>query len=190
MAYAFLSLSETPDTTAAEPARTSWQRHVIDPIAVQLTQGITPEKIALTLAVGSAFALFPILGTTTILCLIVGIILRLNQPIIQIVNALCTPLHLPVIYGMVRLGNILFKVPYSHVGIRMMNHMLWDDPKEFFEKFGLTAVHAIVAWAAIAPFWMVIVYLLALPVLREVHLRRGIVAAAPVQQPPPEHPVP
>jgi len=51
---------------AAAPARTSWQRHVIDPIAVQLTQGITPEKIALTLAVGSAFALFPILGLSLI----------------------------------------------------------------------------------------------------------------------------
>jgi uncharacterized protein (DUF2062 family) len=183
-------VSEPQKPPSAAPARTSWQRHVIDPIAVQLTQGITPEKIALTLAVGSSFALFPILGTTTLLCLIVGVALRLNQPIIQIVNALCTPLHLPVIYGMVRLGNVLFKVPYSHVGIRMMNHMLWDDPREFFEHFGMTAVHAIVAWAIIAPFWIVLVYLLALPVLREVHVRRVVVASQPVQGPPPEHPVP
>ena len=183
-------MSETPISAAAEPARTSWQRHVIDPIAVQLTQGITPEKIALTLAVGSAFALFPILGTTTILCLIAGIMLRLNQPIIQIVNALCTPLHLPVIYGMVRLGNLIFNVPYSHLGIRMMNHMLWDDPREFFEKFGMTAVHAIVAWAIVAPFWIATVYLLALPVLREVHLRRVVVTSQTVPSPPPEHPVP
>jgi uncharacterized protein (DUF2062 family) len=180
----------TPNPDDAAPARTSWQRHVIDPIAVQLTQGITPEKIALTLAVGSAFALFPILGTTTILCLIVGISLRLNQPIIQIVNALCTPLHLPVIYGMVRLGNIIFNVPYSHLGIRMMNHMLWDDPREFFEKFGITALHAIAAWAIIAPFWIVLVYLFALPVLREVHRRRVVVTAETVPTPPPEHPVP
>jgi uncharacterized protein (DUF2062 family) len=181
---------ETPTPTPSEPARTFWQRHVIDPVAVQLTQGITPEKIALTLAVGSAFALFPILGTTTLLCLIVGISLRLNQPIIQIVNALCTPLHLPVIYGMVRLGNILFKVPHSHMGIRMMNQLLWDDPKEFFEHFGMTAVHAIVAWIIVAPFWMVVVYLLALPVLREVHVRRALAASQPVQGKSPEHPVP
>jgi hypothetical protein len=70
-----------------------------------------------------------------------------------------------------------------------MNHMLWDDPREFFEKFGLTAVHAIVAWAIIAPFWMALVYLVALPVLREVHLRRVVVTET-VQVPPPEHPVP
>jgi uncharacterized protein (DUF2062 family) len=183
-------VTEDPIPDVAPPAPSAWQRHVIDPIAAQLTQGITPEKIALTLALGSAFALFPILGTTTILCLIVGISLRLNQPIIQIVNALCTPLHLPVIYGMVRLGNLLFNVPYSHLGIRMMNHMLWDDPREFFEKFGMTALHAIAAWAVIAPFWIVLVYIFALPVLREVHRRRVAVVTQTVPTPPPEHPVP
>jgi len=164
-------VSETPTSEASAPSRTPWQRHVIDPIAVQLTQGITPEKIALTLAVGSALALFPILGTTTLLCLLAGILLRLNQPIIQIINALCTPIHLPVIFCMVRIGSWMFNVQSTHMGIRMMNHMLWEDPRDFFERFGITAVHAIAAWALIAPFWMVIIYIFALPVLREA-LRR------------------
>jgi uncharacterized protein (DUF2062 family) len=183
-------VTQSPNPADAEPARTSWQRHVIDPIALQLTQGITPEKIALTLAVGSAFALFPILGTTTILCLIVGILLRLNQPMIQIVNALCTPLHLPVIYAMVKLGSRIFGEPYSHVGIRMMNHMLWDDPRDFFERFGVTALHAIAAWAIIAPFWIVVIYLFALPVLSEVNRRRAAATEQTVEVPPPDHPVP
>jgi uncharacterized protein (DUF2062 family) len=182
-------VSDIPPSVASEPPRTRWQRGVIDPIAKQLTQGITPEKIALTLAVGSAFALFPILGTTTILCLIVGIVLRLNQPIIQIVNALCTPLHLPVIYCMVWLGNRIFHVPASHMSIHMMNHMLWDDPRDFFEKFGMTALHAIAAWSIIAPFSITAVYLLALPVLREA-LRRRIVVVTTAPTPPPVHPVP
>ncbi len=172
-------MSETPTPALKARLRASWKHHVIDPIAVQLTQGITPEKISLTLAVGSALALFPILGTTTILCLIAGIILRLNQPIIQIVNALCTPLHLPVIFFLVRLGSWMFSVQSAHLGIRMMNHMLWDDPKDFFERFGMTALHAIVAWAAVAPFWILLVYLLALPVLREALDRKNGGCAGP-----------
>lgn len=188
--YASRSVTETPNPAGAEPQQTRWQRHVIDPIAAQLTQGITPGKIALTLAVGSAFALFPILGTTTLLCLAVGILLRLNQPIIQIINALCTPLHLPVIYGFYRLGNLIFSVPNSPIGIRMMEHMFWYDPMEFFERFGLTALHMIVAWALIAPFWSIIVYTFALPVLREALRNKAVVASEPVQVRPPEHPVP
>jgi uncharacterized protein (DUF2062 family) len=174
---------------ALETPRTSWQRHVIDPIAAQLTQGITPEKIALTIAVGSALALFPILGTTTLLCLLAGILLRLNQPIIQLINALCTPVHLPFIFLMVRMGNWMFHVPSAHIGIRMMNHMLWDDPREFFEKFGITAVHAIAAWGLLAPFWMAAAYLVALPVLREA-LRRKVVIVQTEASLPPSHPVP
>jgi len=182
-----------PDSSpspAASPPRTAWQRQVIDPIVAQLTQGITPEKIALTVAVGSAFALFPVLGTTTLLCLIVGITLRLNQPIIQIVNAVCATVHLPVIFGLVRLGNFIFGTTNTHVGIRMMNHMFWDSPREFWDRFGLIVFHAIVAWSLCAPVWMVLAYCLAMPVLREVARRRTEAAEQTASVPPPKHPVP
>ena len=180
-------MNETPQSEAPALARTAWQRHVIDPIAAQLTQGITPEKVALTLAVGSALALFPILGTTTLLCLLAGILLRLNQPIIQMVNALCTPVHLPVIYFLVRLGNWIFHVPSEHLGIRIMNHMLWDDPREFLEKFGMTAIHAIAAWMIVAPVWVLVVYAISLPVLKEALRRKTVIVT---QAPPPAHPGP
>ena len=180
-------MNETPQSDAPALARTPWQRHVIDPIAAQLTPGITPEKVSLTLAVGSALALFPILGTTTLLCLLAGILLRLNQPIIQMVNALCTPVHLPVIYFMVRIGNWIFRVPSEHLGIRIMNHMLWDDPREFLEKFGMTAIHAIAAWAIVAPVWTLVVYAISLPVLKEALRRKTVIVT---QAPPPAHPVP
>jgi uncharacterized protein (DUF2062 family) len=181
-------VNELSPIDAALAARTPWQRHVIDPIASQLTQGITPEKVALTLAVGSALALFPIIGTTTLLCLAAGVLLKLNQPIIQMVNALCTPIHLPVIYLEFRVGNWIFGAASPHLGI-LMNHLLWSDPREFIEKFGLTALHAITAWACVAPLWMLAVYVLALPVLREALRRKATLVSQP-ECPPPVHPVP
>jgi len=181
-------LNEQPSAEAAAAARTPWQRHVIDPIAVQLTQGITPEKIALTLAVGSALALFPILGTTTLLCILAGVLLKLNQPIIQMVNALCTPLHLPVIFLEFKVGSWLFHSPTPHLGI-LMNHLLWSDPAGFVERFGLTALHAIAVWAVIAPLWVLVLYVLALPVLREALRRRATIVSQP-DCPPPVHPIP
>src|SRR5262245_45120940 len=63
-----------------------WRRRVIGLIVAQLTQGVSPEKIALTIALGSTIAIFPIMGSTTLLCLIVGVWCKLNQPIIQLVN--------------------------------------------------------------------------------------------------------
>jgi uncharacterized protein (DUF2062 family) len=186
-------VTETPQSTAAASVRTPWQRHVIDPIAAQLTQGITPEKIALTLSVGSALALFPIFGTTTLLCLAAGILLKLNQPIIQLVNMLCATIHFPLIVCLFRMGHLMFGVPYTHVGLGMMHHMLdtfWEDPTKFFERFGVDALHAIVAWLVIAPFWMIVTYMLSLPVLREALRRRVLVVAQTAPATPPSHPVP
>ena len=48
--------------------RSWWKRHVVDLIVAQFRQGITPEKIALTLALGAVLSVFPIIGSTTLLC--------------------------------------------------------------------------------------------------------------------------
>ncbi len=184
-------MNETPQTGKGTAVHTPWQRHVIDPIAAQLTQGITVEKIALTMAVGSALALFPIFGTTTLLCLLAGIMLKLNQAIIQLVNMLCATIHFPLIVCLFRLGHLMFGVPYTHIGLGMVHHMLdtfWEDPTKFFERFGVDAVHAIAAWAVIAPIWVLLVYLLSLPVVREVLRRRVVIVSEPTA--PPSHPVP
>jgi uncharacterized protein (DUF2062 family) len=181
--------NDSPDAAAAAPSRTRWQRHVIEPIAVQLTQGITPEKIALTLAVGSALALFPILGTTTLLCILAGVLLKLNQPIIQLVNALCTPLHFAVIFLEWELGRWLFGGPPIPNPGANLNHLLWGTPTQFLERFGMGALHAIGAWAVTAPLWTLLIYMGALPILREA-LRRRAILAAPTEAQPPVHPIP
>ena len=157
-----------PVPLPAPPPRTFWQRRVIDPVVAQLTQGITPEKIALTIAVGSAIAMFPILGTTTLLCLLAGLSLKLNQPIIQVVNYVCTPIHIPLIYVQVRAGELLFGAPQVSFRIHRLAKLLWDSPALFFREFGLTGFHAIVVWAICAPFWIAVVYSIARPILREI----------------------
>ena len=188
------------------PRPSFWQRRIVAPIGRQLTQGITPEKIALTLAVGTACAFFPILGTTTLLCLIVGISLRLNQPLIQLVNGLCTIPHLLVIYGLIRLGafifgvppgpkhrtvsEFIFRAPKAHLTVYDMCQVIWRDHGQFLHRFEVTALHAVVAWLIIMPFWIFTVYKLSLPPLRRmVPLRAAIPVAKPVSGPS-AHPVP
>ena len=70
----------------------------------QLRQGITPEKIALTIALAAGIGVFPLLGTTTVLCFAIGVPLRLNQALMQLVNYLVYPLQIAGIYLFVRIG--------------------------------------------------------------------------------------
>ena len=156
----------TPQPPEAPQRRGFWQHWVADPIVRQLTQGVTPRKIALTLAVGSALALFPILGTTTTLCLLAGILLGLNQPIIQAVNALCIFIYIPLIVAFVRLGDALSGTARSSLDVPLMVSILSRSPREFLHQFGPTASHAILGWAVVIPVWIPAVYLLALRPLR------------------------
>jgi len=181
-----------PNPTQSAPGATLWQRHVVDPILAQFTQGITPEKIALTLAVGSACALFPILGTATLLCLVVGIVLKLNQPLIQLVNALCSVPHLLGVYGLIRFGDLIFGVRQPRFTVaEFMTHRphtfpnfwaivlaVWRDQGLYLHRIEAAAMHALVAWVIIAPFWIFTVYHLVYPSLRKAALRRAFLLPA------------
>ena len=63
------------------------QKRLIAPILQLLTQGITPEKIALSLAFGIMLGVFPVLGTTTLLRFAAALIFRLNLAAVQLVNS-------------------------------------------------------------------------------------------------------
>jgi len=161
-----------PEATQA-PRRKFWQRWLMDPVMKQLTQGVTPQKVSLTLSVGSAVALFPILGTTTTLCVLAGIALGLNQPLVQGVNALCTFIYFPLMLAFVRLGDVIARSPPSSLNIPLMISMATHQPREFLHEFGVTAVHAIIGWTVVMPLWLPAVYFLALPPLRAASRRMG-----------------
>ena len=151
-----------PAAQADTPRRRFWHRWLVDPVMRQLTQGVTPKKISLSLAVGSALALFPILGTTTTLCIVAGVALGLNQPIIQGVNALCTFVYFPLIYAFVRLGDALAGSARSDLDIPVMISLFAHHPRDFLHQFGVTALHAILGWSVVAPLWIPLVYFVAL----------------------------
>src|SRR5271170_5226225 len=98
-----------PQTDLPSRLKKFWQERVIALIVAQFTQGFTPQKIALTVALGFNLGIFPILGATTALCAIAGIWFKLNQPVIQLVNWLASPLQLAMILVFVRIGEWLVR---------------------------------------------------------------------------------
>ena len=143
-----------------------WRRWLVEPALRQLTQGVTPQKISMAIAVGSALALFPIVGTTTMLCAIAGVALGLNQGIVQGMNALCFIVYFPLAVAFVRLGDALAGSAPSSVDLRLMARLLAHDPGRFLQDFGTTALHGMLGWAVVAPVWIPLVYLAALRPLR------------------------
>jgi len=147
-----------------------WRR-ALELILAQLRQGITPPKIALTLALGLALTVFPIFGTTATLCLLAGLWLRPNQPLLQLINWCATPLQFPAIYVFVRIGERLTHAPPIPFSILGLAQRLRASPGAFLHEFGMTGLRAILAWALIAPPLAAALYLLVLPPLRRLAQR-------------------
>ena len=161
-------MNDAAANSAETVPRTSfWRRRVRDPIIAQLRQGTTPDKISLTIALGLALGVFPILGSTTALCLAAAVLLKLNQPVIHLVNWLIYPLQPPLILVFIRLGEKLAGAPPVPFSITDMLARFKDSPAQFFRDFGLTALHGIVGWLLVAPLVVAILYFALRPGLRK-----------------------
>jgi uncharacterized protein (DUF2062 family) len=152
--------------TAGGEGEGFWRRRVVAPILAQLQQGITPEKIALTLALGGVLGIFPILGACTALCAIAGVWLRLNQPIIQLVNYLMYPLQVLLLIPFYRAGERLFgaePVPIADVADLLKRFA--DGPWRFILDYGRVGLYGIAVWCLVAPLIAGAAYLVLRPVL-------------------------
>lgn len=156
-------MSETATGAATE---SWWRRRVLAPLMIQLRQGTSPKMIAVTLAAGCVLSVFPVLGSTTILCAIVAAGFGLNQPLIQTVNYLLYPAQIALLFPLYRAGEWLFRQPPVPLfSLSELTARFWNSPGQFFVDYGLVAVYGMVAWALIAlPTFVLLVLVLHAPI--------------------------
>ncbi len=143
-----------------------WRERVLALLIAQLKQGISPQKIALTGTLGLCLAAFPILGSTTLLCFGCAVWLKLNQPVIQLVNWLASPLQLLLIPVFVRLGEWLVRAQPVSFSIPQLFAAFQASPLKFLRDFGLTGVHGILGWLVAAPVAGLLLYRVLLPMTK------------------------
>jgi len=148
-----------------------WRRWILNPILQQLTQGISPAKIAQAIAFGLTLSIFPIIGSTTLLSLLVGIPLKLNQPILQTFKTLAYPLQWTLVLGFYRAGEWIFQAPHVSINIPSMIERFFAEPGPFFRDYGLTALYGIAVWCLIAPVLLALIYFICKPLIEAVAKR-------------------
>ncbi len=114
-----------------------------------LRQGISPQRLALTLALGFAIGCIPVIGIPTAVCLLVALGLRLNIPAIQAANYAAMPLQVALIFPFVRLGGWLFCVQCAPCANERQN-LAHGSPMKLMWTSGSLAGEALAAWLLIA----------------------------------------
>lgn len=151
-----------------------FHRRVVAPIVALLSQGITLEKIALSLAFGIVLGIFPVLGSTTVLCAVAALVFGLNLPAIQLVNYLIYPMQLFLLVPFIRMGEKLFRVAPLPLSLGQILTMVRTDLPHAVATLWRTEVHAISAWLLIGPVAICLLYFLLSRALRRVAASSGL----------------
>lgn len=136
---------------------------------VWLRQGTSPQRLALTLALGVAIGCIPVVGIPTALCATLAVALRLNLTAIQAANYAVMPLQLALIAPFVRMGRWLM-VSTHHLPAQPVP-LFQGEPLAMAAHLGGLAEQALLAWLLLAVPAVLLLTAALTPVLRRLPVR-------------------
>ncbi len=123
-----------------------------------LKQGMSPQRLALCVALGVVVGNIPILGVSTILCTLIALLFRLNLPAIQLVQAFMAPTQVLLIIPFVRMGEWLLHAPRQPLSIKAATALMATGVVPAVHGLWDAIVHAGFAWLLVAPIAIYVLY--------------------------------
>ena len=143
-----------------------WVRcHVLRPLLRALRGGVTPRRLAWSLALGMVVGINPSVGLTTLFVVLLAWVFGLSKLASLIGTHVVAPLHLLLFIPFIELGVHLFhtrKLPMDRKQLEHLSH----HPLRLFHDIWLWEWHALIVWGVAAG--------IAMPLLA-VYLRRALV---------------
>jgi uncharacterized protein (DUF2062 family) len=158
-----------PTEVTAQPVdiQHGWlYRRTVLPILTLLRQGASPERLAWSIAAGVVIGINPLLGTTTLLCLAVAAIFRLNIAASQVANHAIYPIQLLLFVPFLDLGARVFGTEKLLLKPSIIMGMAKSHPLNLVRTLWQWEWHALVLWAVFALFGIPLIALATTPVLR------------------------
>ena len=132
------------------------------PLLGYLKTGLTPQKLAITIALGIIIGIFPVIGATTLLSALIAVVFRLNMAVIQLVNYLSYPLQLLLFLPFLKAGNYFFEGD----PIPSIESML-NEPLLAIQKFWFANLLGVGVWSLVVIPIFGIVYYVLLSILKK-----------------------
>jgi uncharacterized protein (DUF2062 family) len=139
-----------------------------------LRTGMTPRRLAFTLALGFAIGCIPLLGMTTGICALLALALRLNMPAIQAANWAAMPFQLGLLIPFLRFGQWLFPGHAIILDRRLIVSEITAAPWQAFLQMGGLFAHALLAWLITAGPALLLLTVLLTPLLHRFSRRPAV----------------
>jgi uncharacterized protein (DUF2062 family) len=136
-----------------EPVREFIRCKILRPVLRQLRGGVTPRRLAWSLALGVVIGINPTVGITTVLVVMFAWVFGLNQVASQMGAHAVTPLHLLLFIPFIQLGIHLFhtrRLPLNRKQIEHLSH----HPLRLIREIWQWEWHALIVWGLVAAVLM------------------------------------
>jgi Uncharacterized protein conserved in bacteria (DUF2062) len=120
---------------------------VVKRLQIAMSCGLTPQKIVLTLCIGSALGIMPLLWGTTLICVLFAYLFKLNQVALQSVNYLLYPVQLVLLVPFFKLGSRLF--PWGPPVPPHLLAAIISNPQSSCNILGWITLKSLMAWLVI-----------------------------------------
>ena len=137
----------------SEPIREFFRCRVLRPLLRQLRGGVTPRRLAWSLALGIVIGINPSVGLTTLLVIMLAWTFGLNQIASQIGAHAMAPVHLLLFIPFIELGVHLFHTRNLPLNRHQIEH-LSRHPWRLFREIWQWEWHALIIWAVVATIIM------------------------------------
>jgi uncharacterized protein (DUF2062 family) len=144
----------------------------LEPIKKLLIQGTSPKMIAIAIAGALVIGMFPVLGSTTLLCTLFALTFRLNLPLVQLVNFSVYPLQLILVIPFMKLGETIFGFEKLKYGFNEIVKMIGNDTLHAIAVLWNVTMQAIGAWLLFTPLFALLIYLIMHAILKSVKYDR------------------
>ncbi len=134
-----------------------FRKYISSPIISLLRQGLSPKMLALSMSFGITVGIFPIVGTTTAICTMAAIMLRMNLLVMQLGNWLVYPVQLLLVVPFIIMGGHLFGT-LSTLDPSAILALLRTDLWSSVQMFAKAIIHAAIAWLLCAPLVFAVFY--------------------------------
>jgi uncharacterized protein (DUF2062 family) len=148
-----------------ESIREWFRRNVLRPLLRVLRGGVTPRRLAWSLALGMVVGINPSVGLTTLFVVLVAWAFGLSKLASLIGTHVVVPLHLLLFIPFIEIGVHLFHTRRLPMDRKQLEH-LSHHPLRLFHEIWQWEWHALIVWGVVAG--------IAMPLLA-VYLRRALV---------------
>ena len=137
-------------------------------------QGLTPDQMALSIAVGALVGVIPMFGVTTVIITWLAYKMKFNLPLGLFFTYAIGPVHLLMILPFIKIGESIMDVKHTLLSASAIKEAFSTDWLQAIQDLSLEVVCGLTGWTVAAIPASVVLYYILRTIFRLVDKKRNV----------------